>query len=223
MFHRLLALPLAAFLLAGCAATVSTQVTSFHQLSSGLQGQRFVILPTAEQQNSLEFNSYAALVREALVGKGLVDAAGARAADLGVVMTYSVSGRNSGLRDGTGVYGGFGAGSGGGFSMGGVGIGIGFPIGGGGGSDANAYVHNLKVEINRLNAGAAAAAPAATGTQETSGAERVYEARATSEGPSASPAPIMRAMVQAIFEDFPGENGRTRVVRAPLPESSPSP
>jgi len=225
MLNRLLALPLAALLMGGCAATVTTQVTPFHQLSSSLQGQRFVILPTAEQQNSLEFNSYAGLVREALVGKGLVDAGETGPADLGVTMSYSASGRSSGLRDGSGAYAGFGAGSGGGFSMGGVGIGIGFPIGGGGGGgDSNAYMHSLRVEIDRLRDRTASrpsgtAAPAATpGSAE---AARIYEARATSEGPSASPAPVMRAMVGAIFEEFPGESGRTRVMRVPLVESSP--
>ena len=231
MLNRLLALPLAALplaalLLSGCAATVTTQVTPFHQLSSGLQGQRFVILPTDEQRNSLEFYSYAGLVREALVGKGLVDAGETRPADLGVTMSYSMSGQSSGLRNGSGAYAGFGAGSGGGFSMGGVGIGIGFPIGGGGGgSDSNAYLHSLRVEIDRLRDRTASQPPAGTAAPAvppaSADAGRVYEARATSEGPSASPAPVMRAMVAAIFEEFPGESGRTRVVRAPLVESSP--
>lgn len=221
MLPRLLALPVAALLLGGCAATVPTQVTSFHQLQDGLQGQRFVILRTAEQQNSLEFGNYASLVREALVEKGLVHADEARAAELGVSMSYSMAGRSSGLRDGTVAYAGFGAGSGG-FSMGGIGIGIGFPLGGRG-NESNAYVHNLRVEIDRLAAGGAAIQPSASAPPASvagpGAAGRVYEARATAEGPSASPAPVMRAMVKAIFEQFPGESGRTRVLRVPLAEA----
>jgi hypothetical protein len=48
------------------------------------------------------------------------------------------------------------------------------------------------------------------------GGTRIFEARAFSDGESASLAPVMRAMVQAIFEDFPGQSGRTRVVKVPL-------
>ena len=45
---------------------MNTQVTSFHQLGpQSLQGQRFVITPSAEQQGSLEFGTYAGYVREA--------------------------------------------------------------------------------------------------------------------------------------------------------------
>jgi hypothetical protein len=212
---------LAAFLLGGCASTVTTQVTSFHQLADSLQGRRFVIVPSGDQSTSLEFGTYADLVREALVAKGLVDAGGAgtAAADLGVSLSYDVSGRPSGYRSGTGVYGGFGAGSGG-FSMSGIGIGIGFPIGGGGG-DASVYQRSLTVQIDRLGAAGqpnlAPAAPESGGSGAVlPGGTRVFEARAISEGESASLAPVMRAMVQAIFEDFPGQSGRTRVVEVPL-------
>lgn len=208
-----LALPLAAAIfLGGCASTVTTQVTSFHQLADSLQGRRFVITPSPEQQTSLEFGTYANLVREALVGKGLVDAAerGLGAADLGVALSYGVTGSTSGFRSGTGGYAGIGAGSGGGFSMSGVGIGIGFPIGGGGAAETQ-YQRNLTVQIDRLS-GAASAGQAASGT-------RVFEAQAISEGESASLAPVMRAMVQAIFQDFPGPSGTTRVVRLPLDET----
>jgi hypothetical protein len=236
MLRLSLAAPLvAAFLLGGCASTVTTQVTSFHQLADSLQGRRFVIVPSGEQSTSLEFNAYADLVREALAAKGLVDAggrSGGTAADLGVSLSYDVSGRPSGYRNGTGVFGGFGAGSGG-FSMSGIGIGIGFPIGGGGGGDSSVYQRSLTVQIDRLGGaaqpGLAPSAPAA-GAPGTSGSglgapgagtagaggSRIFEARAISEGESASLAPVMRAMVQAIFEDFPGQSGRTRVVKVPL-------
>jgi Domain of unknown function (DUF4136) len=218
-----LVVPLAAaFLLGGCASTLTTQVTSFHQLSDNLQGRRFVIVPTAEQQTSLEFGTYANLVREALTAKGLVDAGetGRNSADLGVGLSYGVTGRTIGMRDGTTGYAGFGAGSGG-FSMGGVGIGIGFPIGGGGGSDTAQYQRSLTVQIDRL-AGIRDERPAATATPspaQPSSGTRIFEARAISEGESASLAPVMRAMVQAIFQDFPGPSGTTRVVRLPLDET----
>ncbi len=208
-------------LVSGCASTMSAQVTSFHQLANGLQGQRFVITPTAEQSNSLEFESYANLVREALTGKGLIDAgAAAGGAELGVSLKYEVAGRSSGVGHGTRGYAGFGAGSGG-FSMGGVGIGIGFPIGTfGGGSDSVIYQRSLDIAISRLNGAAAKSIGSPAGqaaeTAGTAGTARVFEARAISEGSSASLAPVMRAMVQAIFQEFPGPSGQTRVVEVPL-------
>ena len=214
---RLLLAPL--FLLlalaAGCASTVNTQVTAFHELTGGLQGKRFVIIPTAEQQDSLEFGTYANLVREALVGEGLVDAGeDRRSADLGVSMAYEVTGRSAGFGSGTSGHVGFGAGSGG-FSMGGIGIGLGFPIGGGSSSETN-YQRSLQVRIDRLD-NDKPTAPSTPG--QAAAPNRVFEARAISEGASASIAPVMRAMVQAIFKDFPGESGKTRVVQVPLEEA----
>jgi len=229
--RRLLLAPLllALTLAAGCASTVTTQVTPFHELDGGgLQGQRFVIVPTPEQQSSLEFAAYADLVRQALVGKGLVDAGDERAsADLGVSIVYEVVGRTVGFRDGSAGYAGFGASSGG-LSMGGIGIGIGFPIGGGSSSEAN-YQRTLHVRIDRLRGGPAqerAPAPGPSPVPEAMMApgqpaptSRVFEAHAISEGPSASIAPVMRTMVQAIFDDFPGESGKTRVVSVPMDDA----
>jgi hypothetical protein len=218
---RLLApLLVLAALLAGCASTVATQVTPFHDLTGSLAGQRFVIVPTPEQQSSLEFGTYADLVREALVAQGLVDAGTRRdSADLGVSLAYEVIGRAPGMRSGTSGHVGIGAGSGG-FSMGGIGFGIGFPIGGGSSGDAN-FQRTLQVRIDRLGTGGetapAASAPAVPGQAKPSA--RVFEARAISEGPSASIAPVMAAMVRAIFDDFPGQSGRTRVVRVPLEDA----
>ena len=223
--RRLLLLPLLSLLLAaGCAATVTTQVTPFHDLTGSLEGRRFVIVPTAEQQNSLEFGAYADLVRQALVGKGLVDAGNDPAnADLGVSISYEVIGRGSALHPMTSTTGsiGFGAGSGG-FSGGGIGIGIGFPIGGGSSGEV-AFQRTLHIRIDRLRADNGKPTAPAVDPMSPGGMQgptnRVFEARAINEGQSASLAPVMRAMVQAIFDDFPGESGRTRVVNAPLEEA----
>jgi hypothetical protein len=221
LLARLLAPLFAIVLLAGCASTVTTQVTPFHELTGSLEGQRFVIVPTPEQQSSLEFGTYADLVREALVARGLVDAgANKESADLGVSIAYEVVGRAPGMRSGTSGHVGIGAGSGGGFSMGGIGFGVGFPIGGGSSGDAN-FQRTLQVRIDRL--GAASAPPPAQSPPSlpapAAPTGRVFEARAISEGPSASIAPVMAAMVRAIFDDFPGESGRTRVVRVPMEDT----
>lgn len=206
-----------ALLLGGCATTLRTEVTSFHQLSNGLEGQRFVITPSDEQKNSLEFGTYAEFVSQALRRKGLMEADSGSSAELGVAMQYSISAGGSTARGDTGGFAGFGVGSGG-FSVGSVGIGVGFPLGsiGGGSSDSVVYQRTLRIEIDRLSGGAdVKPAPGASDAATT----RVFEARAISDGPSASLAPVIRAMVQAIFEEFPGPSGTTRVVEVPMDES----
>src|SRR5690606_35201134 len=60
-------------LLGGCASTLTSEVTSFHRLEDGLSGERFVVVPSESQAGSLEFETYAGFVREALVGHGLLD------------------------------------------------------------------------------------------------------------------------------------------------------
>ncbi len=197
---------------AGCASQLTAQVTSFHQIAEPdrtLAGQRFVIQPSDEQRGGLEFARYADLVRAALVSNGLVDA-GDGPADLGVRLRYALNG-TGGTLGASGTSGGFaiGSGRGGGVSFG---IGIGFPIGGGAGAPAEStsYRRELRVTIDRL-----APAPPAP--------PRVFEGQAVSEGPSASLAPVMPAMVRALFDGFPGKSGESRVVRVPLDDAAAQP
>ncbi len=189
-------------LLAGCASTLTSEVTSFHRLSDGLRGERFVVVPSESQAGSLEFETYAGFVREALVRQGLLDGGiGERAGALMVRMGYSVDGGTSVVGPGTRGEVGFGVGAGtGGFSMGGIGIGFGIPIGGA--RESTGWRRSLTVTIDRPRPG---------------GAERVFEATAVSQGQTAAITPVMQAMVEAIFKDFPGRNGVTRIVEVPLP------
>ena len=189
-------------LLAGCASTLTSEVTSFHRLADGLAGQRFVVVPSESQAGSLEFETYAGFVRDALVDHGLLDGGiGARAGALTVRMAYAVDGAASVSGPGTRGEVGFGVGAGtGGFSMGGIGIGFGIPIGGA--RETTSWRRSLTVTSDRPQAG---------------GAERIFEATAVSRGQTAAITPVMKAMVQAIFRDFPGENGVTRIVEVPLP------
>ena len=79
-------------LLAGCASTLTSEVTSFHRLADGLAGQRFVVVPSESQAGSLEFETYAGFVRDALVDHGLLDGGiGARAGALLAPRFFSAS------------------------------------------------------------------------------------------------------------------------------------
>ncbi len=186
--------------LAGCASTLSTQVTTFRNDFDAYAGKHYEIRPSAEQRDSLEFEAFASALRAALEREGMVRAATGEVADLAVMMRYSVTPSQAATRAGGGTIG-IGAG-GGGFSMGslGVGVGISLPLGGGRDAEVVGYRREVQVQIDRL------------GDQGS----RVFEGKAVSDGSSASLAPVMPAMLRALFDRFPGANGTTRVVEVPL-------
>lgn len=199
---------LAGLALAGCAATVPTEVTTFHQLPAraDLQGRSFAIVANPARPASLEDATYTDAVRQALLRQGLVEAPEGRVADYAVDLRYSsvpaqTWHRRSGSSVGVGL-------SGGGFSLGGLGlgIGIGIPIGGSRDETTTTWRHELDVDLNSWGvSGASSGAQAGSGT-------RVFEGRAVAESNTDSIASVMPALVEALFNDFPGANGKTRVV-----------
>jgi hypothetical protein len=218
--HRLavaaLLLPLAA-MAGGCAAYMQAQVTSFHQVSQELrlEGKRFVIEPSDAQRDSLEFQAYADQVRRALVEKGLVAAGGGTASELVVRMTYTIDGGRA-VVHGYPAYG---------YThYGPVWTWTPYPVPGGGVryawtptypmtygvvgtqySESTLYRRELHVMIEERKTGG--------------DGRRLYEGTVVSEGGSASLAPVMPAMVRALFSDFPGRNGVTRIVQVPIDEA----
>lgn len=192
-------------LLSGCATQLSTQVTSFHRLSPGpkpLAGQTFKVVPTLEQEQSLEYSAYIDSVIAALQAQGLIQAAGAPA-DLMVAFGYGSSPNPSyvGPRSSAGVSVGSGIGLGGGIS-----VGLGVPLRVlAGNADKPLYRRELRLTIDQASAAAPQSAPSV----------RVFEATAVNDGSSPSLSAVFSAMVQALFADFPGEDGRTRVVQTP--------
>jgi hypothetical protein len=76
--------------LAGCQTALQTQVSRFNELPA-IQGQRFAIQPIdPRNEGGIEFGRYAALVRDQLTAKGMVEAPSAQAADLVVELDYGV-------------------------------------------------------------------------------------------------------------------------------------
>ncbi len=61
-------------LISGCASTLSARVTSFQQWPAGSQGQTYRIVPYEKQVNNLEFQTIADMVRAAIGPVGLVEA-----------------------------------------------------------------------------------------------------------------------------------------------------
>lgn len=210
--HALLSLLAPALLSAGgCASYLNAQVTSFQNVSPQhpLTGRRFLVEPTVEQKESLEYRAYAELVSRALVDHGLVDATSSGNAELAVSVRYSVDGRPV-----TNAYPEYGYANfgpvwgwapyrvpGGGISYAWTAT---YPVSYGtvGTNYASAvrYRRKLEVEIS----------------ERVSGKKRLYEGSVVSEGASASLAPVMPAMIRALFHDFPGTNGRSRIVQVLL-------
>jgi hypothetical protein len=212
---RLLLATTLAVLASGCASYMSAQVTSFHQAAATdrFAGQGFVIEPTAAQKDSLEFRAYADLVREALVRRGLVDAPESGAA-LAVAVRFSVDSGKPVLYSYP-AYGYAGWGSVYGWApyygpRGHVHYALTatYPIGYGM-FEPNYYTQSvlykreLRVDITDRRAGGGTGA-------------KLYEGTVVSEGESAALAPVMPAMVQALFSDFPGPSGVARRVQVRL-------
>ncbi len=215
----------------GCATYMGAQVTAFHQVSPErpLTGLSFRIEPLPDQRDSLEFQSYADLIRTALERKGLAPAADASVSDLAVTIRYSIDDGKT-VTHSYPAYGYTQVGPvwgwvpypapGGGVhyvwrptypvSYGVVGTGYG---------TSTVYRRELRVEITDRRAGGSAKA-------DEPRTRRLYEGRVTSEGESAALAPVMPAMVKALFYNFPGESGATRnlqVVIDPADDSGATP
>lgn len=81
-------------LLTGCASTIRSEVTAFHQWPSTLLGNAFVFERTDAQAQSLEYRSYEALVRNALLQQRLHESGTDEKATLHVRLEASISGRD---------------------------------------------------------------------------------------------------------------------------------
>ncbi len=82
----------AALLLSGCASTIRSEVTAFHQWPAALPGKTYVFMRPASVD--LERQNYEALLRERLAKLGLQEASTGEPAALAVTMNYAVNGRD---------------------------------------------------------------------------------------------------------------------------------
>lgn len=209
----LVALALVVATLQGCATALDTTVTTFHQAGETWAGKRFAIVPDASQRDSLEYQSYAALVSRGLQRNGLVPAADGRA-DVDVSLRYKVEELRP-LIYSSPVYGGIGP-VWGGFPYGypyyyGPYYGrvpywpMGYAYVGSETREYRNWRHELKVEMGK---------PGVMPPQ--------YQASAVVDGANAALVSYMPALVEAIFHDFPGPNGQVRHVQVELREPAPS-
>jgi len=216
---RVLAL-VAVSLLSGCAGTLRSDISAFHRLGQAegpaTQGSapRFAVVPVdSEQAQSLEFQSYAALVSEQLRARRWIEVP-LEEASLRVSFRYG-SGTAQSVLIGdafSGFYGSYGVWSrtGPGFPRGSA-VGMGFPIGAFPRDlprDVRViYLRELSLRVERAAVGGINSSPVS---------ERLYEATVRSQGNSSSLATVMPAMIRALFADFPGTSGVERSVEVLL-------
>lgn len=202
-------------LFGGCAKYVETDISVYHELKPPLSGESYVLVPSDEQAQSLEFQSYAAMVKSQLGRYGMVEHPYATA-KYAVYLSYGVeSGKQ--IVSSYPVYGQTGLRAS--FATGRVvtrdnrsrlvGVTYYTPMYGMVGTETRSSLV-FPVYVN-LDITEKAGAPG--------GAERkVYEARVLSYGETGVLSPIMPAIIRSLFKDFPGVNGTFRKSREPLEE-----
>jgi hypothetical protein len=186
----------AALALAGCAAQApETRVTRFHLGQPIARGEIAVEARDPAMAGTLEFKNYAGAVADELVRTGFRLAPGIAKSELVAVVDVS-RGTRAMLDEGSPFSIGIGGGT---FGRNvGVGGGVSFPIGK---SRTRELIGTqLAVQIKRRSDGTV-----------------IWEGRAMSEArsdtPYAEPAAAVLKLAAALFQDFPGESGRTITVK----------
>jgi len=193
-------------LLSGCASPITARVSSFQQWPANVAGASFGFLAPVDHTRELEQASYASLVAVELAKQGLQAAAIGQPARILVDLSVSSQLENRsysrpvyqdqyvyrpGFRDAAGrVYPGYWALD---------------PFG-------PRYVGNQQL-IQTIQVSSLRLRLLDTQDTASSSPRTVFESNATHEG-SPSPLPsVVPYLVRAVFEGFPGANGRVQVVR----------
>ncbi|HZH56367.1 MAG TPA: DUF4136 domain-containing protein [Burkholderiaceae bacterium] len=190
--------------LGGCASTLSARVTTYQQWPVGTQGEYYRIVAEPQQAGNLEFGAFSDMLRASIGPTGLREATGDARARFDVRMQYGTELKQTWvqryddayLNDGWmgpafgGYYGGWGGWGGGIFYRSAV---VTVPV--------DVYHNTLTVTI----------------TDQSQQGREVYRATAVHRSDADNLAAVMPYLMQAIFDDFPGNNGQVREVRYDLP------
>ena len=195
----------ALIVLGGCASTLSARVTTYQQWPVGAQGEYYRIVSGPDQSGNLQFGAFSDMLRAAIGPTGLREAVEGVQPRFDVRVEYANPAKqvwvqrynDAYLYDGWmgpafgGYYGGWGRWGGGGFFY-------------------TPSVVNVPVDIYRNTLTVTIA------DQQANGRE-VYRATAVHNSQSDNLDAVMPYLMQAIFDDFPGNNGQVREIRYELP------
>ncbi|WP_051258869.1 DUF4136 domain-containing protein [Chitinibacter tainanensis] len=200
-------------LLTGCGTFVRTNVSVFHELDSSLSGVTYTIVPSNEQKESLEFRSYAKLIKNQLQTRGMSEVP-YKEAKYAILMQYGIDNGQEVVSTYP-IFGQTGVSST--YTTGSVNV-YGntatynestyvtptFGVVGTGTSSDTVFTRYLNLDIVDI---------ANSGDGKV---RKVYEGKAISKGSSSQLAPVMPYMVKSVFEDFPGTSGSTKTIELPL-------
>jgi hypothetical protein len=178
-------------LLAGCASTITSQVTTFHEWPMQLQDKTYVFERTKEQDNNLEYRAYENLVRTELNRLGFREASSERPPTLKARLEYGISVRD--VREvypvvvGPSWYGPAWPGYYGPFHDP---FWYAPPIVERREANYQLFTRRLKIVLARISDG-----------------KTLYQTTVVSEGTNGSLAAVMPYMVRSAFADFPGKSG----------------
>lgn len=184
--------------LGGCASTIQSEVTAFHEWPGNLQDKSYVFELQKEQENNLEYRSYQNLVRTELQRLGFAESTNTHSARLKVSMQYQVEGRDVRVVQpvaidpwyGPGFYGPYWPYYGPYHPFW-----YGPPIIEQRESRYQLFTRQLKIGISRV-----------------SDNRKIYDVTVNSRGTNSSLAAVMPYMVRSAFADFPGQSGVSRIV-----------
>ena len=192
---------------AGCTR-VQSDVTRFHELSADSKGKSFFMLPTKDQDGSLEYRQYAEAVAQKLEAAGYVRKAELLDSDYAVAIQYTISDGKT-VTSEMPLFGQTGGGTsyqsgtimtpGGGMSSysGSTYTPPTYGVVGSTTTSHTYYTRQLSMDI--------------IDTHKSSERKlyRVFEGKVVSTGSSGSFAKVSQCLINAMFDNFPGESGKT--------------
>ncbi|NUU01953.1 DUF4136 domain-containing protein [Herbaspirillum robiniae] len=194
----------ASLLLSGCASVVESNVTAFHAWPADANGKSYAFAPAKEQENNLEYGSYAQLIRQQLNTLGFTEAPDKKSAQLAVSFRYGMNTEQVvvtrpaydpffyGPPPGWGRFGPHPYGFYGPYGP------FYDPFWYGGPMQTTSY----PIFLRRLQIGIANA-----------DGKQLYDVVVDSDGSRAGLSAVMPYMVRAAFSDFPGPSGVTRHIK----------
>ena len=198
-FNLWIAVLLIAVFVSGCTNYVRSDVTRFHAPSNFSAAKKFVFLPDEAQYKSLEYKRYSELIAGQLAQHGFNLVGTKSQANYGVKFSYGTDNGRTVIESDP-FYGSVGVGTG---HHRGVNVGVSTVFGsrgygGYGGSISSDTVYSRQLHVDIVNLGNDSPA---------------FEGTAISRGRSASFAPVSACLIQALFSQFPGQNGDTERVK----------
>jgi hypothetical protein len=218
LFTFLLALTFL-FLFSGCAGLqphANSTVSVFHNITEQHKGNSVVVLPfQKELESSLEFQNYKKTIENNLQKYGFNIVQEKDTSDFIAFISYGIDGGKEELVSSP-VYGSTGGGtttfSGSAYNYGGggstyySGTAYSMPTFGVVGSRTSSITqHTRQLAMDLVE----------TSTLESKKINKVYEGRVTSKGHYSMIAPVMPAMLESLFRDFPKKSGSTVTISIP--------